>query len=161
ESGPWLSRGMSSSASGRVIQLRSLQTVVPEVILEQRTVRDVFAAQPDLGRLAKRLVTASFDGSGVETRHTVLTELDLSVESPDPDFYDRGSGELLSPGTKARNEIYIREADRLFVEAARRALDADPEIGPADVTHVVTVSCTGFHAPGPDFEIVRQLGIPD
>src|SRR5690606_17401227 len=62
---------------------------------------------------------------------------------------------------KARNEIYIREADRLFVEAARRALDADPEIGPADVTHVVTVSCTGFHAPGPDFEIVRQLGIPD
>lgn len=152
---------MSSSASGRVIQLRSLQTVVPDVILEQRTVRDVFAAQPDLGRLAKRLVTASFDGSGVETRHTVLTELDLSVESPDPDFYDRGSGELLSPGTKARNEIYIREADRLFVEAARRALDADPEIGPADVTHVVTVSCTGFHAPGPDFEIVRQLGIPD
>ncbi|WP_193596349.1 type III polyketide synthase [Microbacterium sp. YJN-G] len=145
----------------RTVQLRSLQTLVPDVILEQRTVRDVFAAQPGLGRLAQRLVTASFDGAGVQTRHTVLTELDLTVEVDDPVFHDRASGELLMPGTKTRNEIYIREADRLFVEAARRALDADPDLTPADVTHVVTVSCTGFHAPGPDYEIVRALGIPD
>jgi predicted naringenin-chalcone synthase len=30
---------------------------------------------------------------------------------------------------------------------------------PADVTHVVTVSCTGFYAPGPDIEVVRALGL--
>jgi len=29
------------------------------------------------------------------------------------------------------------------------------------VTHVITVSCTGFHAPGPEYEIVRALGLAD
>src|SRR5690606_37366168 len=95
------------------------------------------------------------------TRHTVLGELSLDAETSTPMFYDRQSGELLAPGTKARNEIYIREADRLFVDVARRVLDADPDLTAADVTHVVTVSCTGFHAPGPDFEIVRALGMSD
>ena len=143
------------------VQLRSLQTIVPDVPLDQETVRDVFAGQPGLSRLAKRLVTASFNGSGIETRHTVLDELSLEAETDAPLFYDRQSGELLAPGTKVRNEIYIREADRLYIEVARRALDADPDLTAADVTHVVTVSCTGFHAPGPDFEIVRALGMRD
>lgn len=143
------------------VQLRSLQTMVPDVLLEQEIVRDVFAGQPGLSRLAKRLVTASFNGSGIQTRHTVLEELSLEAETSDPLFYDRESGELLSPGTKARNEIYIREADRLYIEVARRALEADPDLSAADVTHVVTVSCTGFHAPGPDYEIVRALGMSD
>src|SRR5690606_29197615 len=74
-------------------------------------------------------------------------------------FYDRASGALLSPGTQSRNEIYAREATTLFVEAARRAVAADPEVTAADVTHVITVSCTGFHAPGPDYAIVRGLGL--
>ncbi|MBN8206488.1 type III polyketide synthase [Microbacterium esteraromaticum] len=143
------------------VQLRSLQTLVPDVPLEQGAVRDVFAGQPGISRLTKRLVTASFDGSGIETRHTVLTELDLTADAPDPQFYDRESGALLVPGTKARNETYAREADRLFVAAAQGAIAADPDITASDVTHVVTVSCTGFHAPGPDYAIVRGLGLSD
>ncbi|WP_087129872.1 type III polyketide synthase [Microbacterium esteraromaticum] len=145
----------------RPIQLRSLQTIVPDIVLEQNAVRDVFAAQPELSRLARRLVTASFDGSGIETRHSVLTELDPSQEASSTLFYDRESGSLLSPGTKTRNDIYIREADQLYIAAARRALDADPDLVASDVTHIVTVSCTGFHAPGPDYAIVRALGLSD
>lgn len=76
-------------------------------------------------------------------------------------FFDRGTGLLLAPGTGVRNEVYVREARRLFVEAARRALAADPDLRAEDVTHVVTVSCTGFHAPGPEYEIVRALGLSD
>lgn len=137
--------------------LRSLQTIVPDTPLEQEEVRDVFAAQPEIGRLAKRIVAASFNGSGIDTRYTVLKELSFSADVESPQFFDRESGRLLSPGTKARNEIYVREAGKLFVEAARRTLDADPDITASDVTHVITVSCTGFYAPGPDYEIVRAL----
>ncbi|MDA4895093.1 type III polyketide synthase [Microbacterium resistens] len=141
--------------------LRSLRTIVPHTILKQEEVRDVFAAQPDVSRLAKRIVTASFDGSGIETRHTVLDELSTESGEPTPLFYDRASGALLSPGTMVRNDIYAREARVLFVAAAQAALEADPDIEAEDVTHVVTVSCTGFHAPGPDYEIVRALGLGD
>ncbi|CAH0170698.1 MULTISPECIES: type III polyketide synthase [unclassified Microbacterium] len=141
--------------------LRSLQTIVPETTLRQEEVRDVFAAQPDLGRLAQRIVTASFNGSGIDTRYTVLDELSLSADTDEPQFFDRETGRLLSPSTKVRNEVYVREAWKLYVDAARRSLEADPDITAADITHVITVSCTGFYAPGPDYEIVRSLGLAD
>jgi len=141
--------------------LRSLQTIVPGTALRQEEVRDVFAAQPDLGRLEKRIVTASFNGSGIDTRYTVLDELSFSAEVDSPQFFDRTTGELLSPGTKKRNEIYVREAWKLYIDAARQTLEADPDVIAADITHVITVSCTGFYAPGPDYEIVRALGLAD
>lgn len=141
--------------------LRSLQTIVPETVLVQEQVRDVFAAQPDIGRLAQRIVAASFNGSGIDTRHTVIGELAEDAVPTDPVFYDRAAGTLLAPGTRARNDVYTREASRLFVEVARLALANDPDLGPEDVTHVITVSCTGFHAPGPEYEIVRGLGLSD
>lgn len=141
--------------------LRSLQTIVPETVIAQDAVRDVFARQPDLGRLAQRIVTASFDNSGIDTRHTVIEELSPFAETDSPVFVDPESGHLLSPGTGVRNDIYVRESTRLFTAVAQRALDADPDITASDVTHVITVSCTGFHAPGPDYEIVRALGLAD
>lgn len=141
--------------------LRSLRTIVPDTVIEQHEVRDIFASQPDVGRLAQRIIGASFNGSGIDTRHTVIEELSLTSNTDETVFFDRESGLLQSPGTGARNDLYIREASRLFVEVARSALDADPDIVAADVTHVITASCTGFHAPGPEYEIVRGLGLSD
>jgi alpha-pyrone synthase len=141
------------------VTLRALQTVVPPTVLIQEQVRDVFAAQPGLSRLAQRLVTAAFNLSGIDTRHTVIDELTLDGATPDPQFFDAATQELLKPSTRARNELYIVEATKLFVEAGRRALEACPGIEASDVTHVVTVSCTGFYAPGPDYMLVRELGL--
>jgi len=141
------------------ITLRAIQTVVPPTILIQDEVRDVFAAQPDLGRLAQRLVSTSFNFSGIDKRHTVIEELALDADTSDPRFFDSVTQRLLVPSTKVRNELYITEATKLFVEAGRRALAACPGIEAADVTHVVTVSCTGFYAPGPDYMLVRELGL--
>lgn len=141
--------------------LRSLRTIVPDTVIEQHEVREIFASQPDVGRLAQRIIGASFNGSGIDTRHTVIEELSPTASTPEPVFFDRESGLLHSPGTGARNDLYIREASRLFVEVARSALDADPDIVASDVTHVITASCTGFHAPGPEYEIVRGLGLSD
>ncbi|MFK4760158.1 type III polyketide synthase [Microbacterium sp. ZW T5_45] len=140
--------------------LRSVRTIVPDTVIRQEQIREVFASQPEISRLARRLVGASFDGSGIETRHTVIEELSPGASSiVEPLFLDRETGRLLAPGTGARNDVYTREAGRLFVEAARSALDADPDIGAEDITHVITVSCTGFHAPGPEYRIVRELGL--
>ncbi|TFD22950.1 type III polyketide synthase [Cryobacterium sp. TMS1-13-1] len=141
------------------VTLRALQTVVPPTILIQEQVRDIFAAQPGLSRLAQRLVSTSFNVSGIETRHTVIAELTLDNDSTEPQFFDAHKQLLLVPSTRVRNELYIEEATKLFVEAGRRALAACPDIRPEDITHVVTVSCTGFYAPGPDYMLVRELGL--
>lgn len=142
------------------VALRGLSTVVPPTVLVQEEVRDVFSAQPGLNRLAQRIITTSFDVSGIATRYTVIEELSRDAHPEEPVFFDVDSGALLYPGTKARNELYAREASRIYLEAGRAALEATPGIGPEDVTHVITVSCTGFYAPGPDYVLARDLGLP-
>ena len=141
------------------VALRGLSTVVPPTVLIQGEVRDVFGAQPGLNRLAQRIVSTSFNVSGIERRHTVLTELSRDAHPDEPVFFDIDSGELLFPGTKARNELYAEFATTMYLDAARAAIEATPGIEASDVTHVITVSCTGFYAPGPDYVIARDLGL--
>lgn len=142
-----------------VVTLRALQTAVPPTVLVQEEVRDVFASQPGLSRLGQRLVSTAFNSSGIDTRYSVIEELSLRQPPGEHQFFDSDTGLLLRPGTKLRNELYIQQATPLFVEAARKALAACPGIEANDVTHVVTVSCTGFYQPGPDYMLVRELGL--
>ncbi len=139
--------------------MRSLETAVPNTVMVQTDVRDVFAAQPDISRLGKRLVGAAFDSSGIDTRYTAVEELTLEKHSDSPLFFDSGTMRILSPGTKERNEVYAAEGTKLFVEAASKALAAADGIEAGDITHVITVSCTGFFNPGPDYKVVRALGL--
>ncbi|WP_420370164.1 type III polyketide synthase [Curtobacterium sp. L1-20] len=136
--------------------IRAIGTAVPETTLDQGRVRDLFSAQPGIGRLASRLVPAAFDASEVDHRHTVLDELDAA--RPGGAFRD-DDGVLRSPSTGSRNDRYRELAPPLFVAAARDAVER-AGVDPASVTHLVTVSCTGFTQPGPDIDIVEQLGLP-
>ncbi|MCJ1713143.1 type III polyketide synthase [Curtobacterium sp. VKM Ac-2922] len=135
--------------------IRAIGTAVPTTTLQQVAVRQLFAAQPGLGRLGRRVVPAAFDASHVEHRHTVLPELDPAA-APGP-FRD-ADGLLHSPSTGMRNDRYRELAPPLFVASARDALER-AAVDPASVTHLVTVSCTGFTQPGPDLAIVEELGL--
>ena len=141
------------------VYVRSLETAVPKTMLIQSEARDVFAAQPGLTRLGSRLVGTCFDAAAIDTRFTAVEEMTNDFQAEDPQFYDAATGLLLNPSTKVRNEIFGREATKLFVAAARAAVEACPELDLLDITHLVTVSCTGFFNPGPDYKIVRELGL--
>jgi alkylresorcinol/alkylpyrone synthase len=134
-------------------------TAVPPATLPQVQVRDLFAAQPGLDRVTRRIIGAAFDQSAIDTRHTVLPELREDQPAGGSPFIDAQTREILSPATGVRNDVYVREAPGLFAAAARDAL-RQARVEPGDVTHVVTASCTGFFAPGPDFRLVRDLGLP-
>lgn len=146
-----------------VISIRSIETAVPGVEVKQGDIRDVFLSQPGRSRLAQRLISAAFDASAIDARHTVVDEL---AGSPAPGgrgvapvFYDADAGLVLDPSTGTRNALFAERCPELVVAAARRALEAAVGIEASDVTHVVTVSCTGFYAPGPDYALVRDLGL--
>ncbi len=107
----------------------------------------------------RRLVRAVYRNSGIERRHSVLRNYDGEGEGA---FFRRDAdGTLRGPGTAARNDIFAAESREMSVRLARKIVANCPGIGPADVTHVVTVSCTGFYNPGPDYYIVRELGMSD
>jgi predicted naringenin-chalcone synthase len=141
------------------VYVRSLETAVPPTVLVQPQARDVFASQPGLTRLGSRLVRTCFDSAAIDTRFTAVAELTLDNHSENPSFFDPDSGKVLSPSTKVRNEIFAVEATKLFIEAAKAAVGKCPDIDLLDITHVITVSCTGFFNPGPDYKVVRALGL--
>jgi predicted naringenin-chalcone synthase len=141
------------------VYVRALETAVPPTLLIQHEARDVFAAQPGLTRLGSRLVTTCFDSAAIDTRYTAVRELTLDSTAENPQFFDPQTGLLRSPSTKARNNLFAEEATKLFIEAADAAVSKCDGIDPLDITHLVTVSCTGFFNPGPDYKIVRALGL--
>lgn len=133
-------------------------TAVPPTRLPQSAVRDLFAAQPDADRLTRRLIASAFDQSAIDGRHSVLAELHPDSGIRGSAFVDPHDRRILRPATGVRNDVYVRAAPALFAAAARDAL-ARSGTDAAAVTHVVTASCTGFFAPGPEFRLVRDLGL--
>jgi len=131
-------------------------TAVPATRLQQDDVRDLLAAQPGLDRRARRLLTAAFGAAAIDTRYTVIGELGGGI--PSGLSLSDGSPVLRVPSTGERNAEYRRVVPALFAEAARDAL-ARSGVAAAEVTHVITVSCTGMFAPGPDYLLVRDLGL--
>ena len=99
-----------------------------------------------------------YSQSDIAFRHSVLG--DLAGPVTEPFFTRNGDGVWRTPSTGQRNARFTREAPALFVAVARDAL-ARSGFAPSEVTHVVTVSCTGFFNPGPDFHIVRGLGLSE
>ena len=122
---------------------------------------------PELAEAAARASHAPTAGPEDDRKRGQSTPLRTPHGEPTGDdaaaspFVDPVTGHLLSPGTHARNQLYTQNARELFVAAGRAALSGvGPGITAADVTHVVTVSCTGFFAPGPDVRVTKDLGLP-
>src|SRR4029453_6973545 len=97
--------------------------------------------------------------AAIDTRYTAVEELSLDAHPENPRFFDPSTNLVLSPSTKVRNEIFSTEATKLFIESGKAAVARVPDIDLDDITHVITVSCTGFFNPGPDYKIVRALGL--
>jgi predicted naringenin-chalcone synthase len=146
------------------LALLGIGTAVPDTVITncagQRLAR-VLCYQ-DAERLS--WLAALYDGIGCESRHTCLepqifedifhgTRLSGSVYLPTGHPSDQG------PTIGRRMRVYQQAAGPLAFQAARAAL-AQSGVGPGEITHLVTVSCTGFTAPGVDIELIRGLGLP-
>lgn len=106
---------------------------------------------------AKRLVEMIYERTGIETRYSVI---DDRLKS-DGLFHTLPDGSINSPTTGQRNALYAKAARELAVKLARKTFAECPQFVPSDITHVVFASCTGFANPGPDYHIVRELGLKE
>ena len=74
-------------------------------------------------------------------------------------FLPTGRPDDAGPTTGQRMRVYAEDSGPLALRAARGALE-QARLRPGDVTQLVTVSCTGFMAPGVDLALIRGLGLP-
>ena len=73
-------------------------------------------------------------------------------------FLPTPENEGVGPTTGERLRVYAEEAGPIALQAAGSAL-SESGFDAASLTHLVTVSCTGFFAPGVDLVLIRGLGL--
>jgi predicted naringenin-chalcone synthase len=107
-----------------------------------------------------RQLKALYRMTRVRKRHSVVLDAGSETGEARQSFFPpmRDAGDR-GPSTSERMALYEREAPALGAKAARAGL-ADAGRSPRDVTHVVSVSCTGFAAPNFDLGLVRELDLP-
>jgi len=141
------------------LELLGIGTALPDHCFTQQELADLHAGFCRLDERRHRTLRALYRRSGVRARRSVILETDQgpldtrqSFFPPAADEHDRG------PATAERMRLYEEAAPGLAVAAARRALEAG-DVDVEEVSHLVTVSCTGFIAPGVDMAIIEELGL--
>lgn len=144
-------------------------TAVPATRLSQEeseTITRIIACL-DADRAAS--LHALYRQSGVAHRHIciareVVDDVFAGTEHTGSPFLPKRrlneQGEDHGPTTRERMDHYETAALPLAEAASRQAL-ADSGLRPTDITHLVTVSCTGFAAPGFDIGLIKRLGLPN
>jgi predicted naringenin-chalcone synthase len=110
------------------------------------------------------LLPALYRQTGIRTRHLVFApqvvqDVLQGTHTSGSVFLPRDEPSHRGPTTAQRMEHYIHEAGPLALRAARQALE-ESAVPPHRLTHLVTVSCSGFSAPGVDVQLIKGLGLP-
>lgn len=135
------------------VYIHDISTSVPKGSNSQDSVREIMKSTLGTDRKTQAILHRIYSQSGIEKRHSVIDEFH-QTDKINP--YLNGSVKT-TPTTGERNEIYKREASKLFIETGKKLLENNPDINKNEITHVITVSCTGFYAPGPDYDLVKNL----
>lgn len=107
----------------------------------------------------RKLAPRLYQKSGVEKRHLVVLREPYVQGQPQHALYEPPSEQRpTGPTTADRMQAYARYAPALSIKACQRAIGS-AQVNAKTITHLVTVSCSGFAAPGVDIELIQQLGL--
>jgi predicted naringenin-chalcone synthase len=131
---------------------RSLITLEEGLRLAQRICKD---------EALHKWLPGIYSGAGIRTRRFclprhIVDEVLAGVSASDSPFVPTPQADARGPSTGERMRAYAEHAPPL-AHAASAAAMADAKIAPGEVTHVVTVSCTGFIAPGIAERLIASL----
>jgi predicted naringenin-chalcone synthase len=137
--------------------INAIATELPKHVYPQAYAREMMKSFVGGKRETTAILHRVYTQSGIDRRYSVLP--DFEEGTTEGLLFFKGGTFDLSPTTGERNRVYTDQARGLYSEVARKALANAGLVG-ADITHVITVSCTGFFAPGPDYTVVMDLGLP-
>ena len=131
----------------------SIGTQVPPYPHRQDTVEQfmqrIYACSPEDARKMRFL----YKHCGIDTRYSVLP--DYSLPAADWVFYPPTENLEPFPSIEERMTWYSRCAPGLAIKAIENCIEG--MAGPGDITHLITVSCTGMSAPGLDLQIMEAM----
>jgi predicted naringenin-chalcone synthase len=149
-----------STKKGTIASILGIGTGVPVFQVDSETSARFAARTSCVDPEHERKVNVLYRRSGIQTRGSVLLSETPAPGTETHEFYPPAvDGDDRGPTTKRRNDRYGEEAPTLAHRAASAALDASG-VAADEITHLITVSCTGFNAPGIDIALIDRLGLP-
>lgn len=133
--------------------ITGIGTAVPRNKVPQASAAAFMVNSLGNDRVTARKINILYQATRIDERYSVLDDFD-SAEGTG--FFRKNGENNGFPGTGERMERYRQEACPLGV-AAVKDLTQGKALG--DITHLITVSCTGMYAPGLDIDLLKSLNL--
>lgn len=136
-------------------QIKSIGTAVPEFRHEQNEILRFMSRIYAFNEKDRRTLKYLYHQSGIQSRYSVLP--DYSQEPNGWTFYPAGENLEPFPSLEERMRIFNRHAPDLSARAIRNCLPNQGDL--QQITHLITVTCTGLSAPGLDLQLMELLSL--
>lgn len=143
--------------------LLGLATAVPDNAITQSDAAAMAQQRCTTDARQARILERLYQRTTVEQRGSTLLKTNDThrVDEHSFDwFFPRADESPKGPTTSERMAQFAQLAPPLAIRACRNAL-ADADTTPDQVTHLITVTCTGFGSPGVEHQVIEKLGLPD
>lgn len=100
-----------------------------------------------------RMIDMAAAHSGIDFRYVVVPDAE---DNPQKRFYAK---DVPHPGTRQRMQEYEKWSKELTAKAVGDLFEKTG-FKPADIGRLITISCTGFFAPGLDYHLMKTFGMP-
>ena len=106
-----------------------------------------------MNEVDKRKLKFLYNQSAIETRYSVLP--DYSLNAGEWQFYPATENLEPFPNLEIRMKWFNKTAPALTVNAIEKCIEN--KIAKEEITHLITVSCTGMSAPGLDLQVTEAM----
>lgn len=139
------------------VYVNAIATALPEFKSQQSEIEAFMLRVVGDTERKQAFIRKIYEGSSIETRYSVIPDYRLPTDQRT--FFPKNDALEPVPTTAQRNALFCVEANNLAEWAVRRLFDQLPGFDPKTVTHLITVSCTGFSAPGFDYHLVKEFAL--
>ena len=137
-------------------KIASIGTAVPAYKHEQMTIMDFMQRAYAMNDVEKRKLRFLYHHSGIDFRYSVIPDYSRTIQ--EWKFYPHSENLEPFPSLELRMAYYQKHAAALSVDAIRDCLDG--KVKEHEITHLITVSCTGMSAPGLDLQVLELMDLP-
>lgn len=134
----------------------NISTALPEHRHAQQDIAEFMAKvyEEEFGEDIGRKLKLLYERSSIRSRYSVIPEYTIIN---DRDFIPAKAGENEWPDVSKRLKIFDSHAGKLASQALLKSASILNNV--KEITHLITVSCTGMSAPGLDIDIIRILNL--
>lgn len=137
--------------------IQAIGTAVPQYCYNQNQIAGFMADALQLDEQERRKLIALYRSTRIAQRHSMLADYGVSIA--ERHFYPKTLDLEPFPTISQRMALYRKHALPLALAAVNNCFSKVNQLDCKQITHLITVSCTGLYAPGLDIELVENLGL--